>query len=58
MTQLELARMIRDDCDTDTDELEGRELSGPLMAEQFGLVRAMVAALASILIEQMEKEEA
>lgn len=56
MSQLDTLKMIRNDCEDDTEQLEGKPLTGPLIAEEFGLVRAMIFALASILIEQMGEE--
>ena len=54
MSDLQMLEMLKADCRTDTQNLEGQVLSGPLMAEQFALVRAQIAALASVMIDLID----
>ncbi len=53
MNTLELLEVIKTDCRQDTKDLEGRVFSAPLMAEHFGLVRAQIFALASIMADEL-----
>ncbi len=52
---IEVLRMVKADCVTDTQEIEGRAVTGPLLAEQFGIIRAQIATLADVMIDHLEE---
>ncbi len=55
-TGRERLAMIEADCKTDTLEAEGQPFTGKVISEQLGLIRAMISAVATTIIEAEEKE--
>lgn len=54
---IETLELIKADCVTDTEEIEGKAITGRLLAEQFGIIRAQIHALASVMLEHLETHE-
>jgi len=49
-------RMIRDDVETDTKEMEGELFTGKVVAENLAYIRAQIGALASSMLIVMDGE--
>ena len=53
-----LLKEIRDDVKNDAKEMDGKPFSGQVVAEALGFVRAQIYAIASILIEEADDDQA
>ena len=46
---------VRDDCFQDTKNLEGQPVTGRVIAEQFGYIRAQIAAICQTILDESDR---